>query len=131
VLQAAFLEKIIMSEKTKTAWIINGLLAVILVLLLGYLINLNATPAYAAGGGWETDGVMATTALDTEHVILIDTKSKTIMIYKNTANAFRLVGARSYEYDVEVEDTAGTAIEKGQGATWKVMRDQYEKKAPK
>ena len=37
-----------MSEKTKNAWIINGLLAVILAILLTIYINMSGAKAYAA-----------------------------------------------------------------------------------
>jgi len=122
-----------MTEKTKTTWIINGLLAAILVLLVGYYINLSSPPAYAAGGGWDTDGIMATTAMDSDRLVLIDTKNKAICVYKTTGNLFRLVGARSFEFDIEVEDSAGGPIEKGQGMTWMQMYTMYnasKKKTP-
>jgi hypothetical protein len=121
-----------MNEHTKTAWIINGLLAVILVLLAGSYWNLSSPPAYA-GPGWDTDGIMAASALDSDRIVLIDTKNKTVLLYNTNGNQFRLVGARSFEYDVEVEDSAGTPIEKGTGMRWFDMYQLYqnkEKKAP-
>lgn len=114
-----------MSEQTKNTWTINALLAVILALLTAYYFRSSETPAYAAGGGWDTDGIMAVSAADTERIVLVDTKNKTVMIYKTLGNAFRLVGSRSYEYDMEVEDSAGTVIEKGQGRTWMNMFEDY------
>jgi len=121
-----------MSEKTRTTWVINGLLAAILVLLAGYYLNQSSEPAYAAGG-WETDGIMATTALDTERLVLIDTKNQAICVYKTTGNKFRLVGARSFEFDTEVEDSAvvGCPIEKGQGMTWMKMYEYYKEHTKK
>ena len=114
-----------MNSQTRTAWLINGLLAVILVLLAGHYLG-SSTPAYAAGGGWDTDGIMAVTAVDVDRVVLIDTKSKQIMVYKTTGKMFRLVGARSFEYDVLVDDSAETQIEKApQGMTWMQMYNQY------
>lgn len=113
-----------MNTHTKTAWAINGLLAVILVLLAGHYFNLSSTPAYAAGGGWDTDGIMATMALDTERLVLIDTRNRQICVYKTTGNMFRLVGARAFDLDILVEDSAKTKIEKGQGYTrWEMDRD--------
>jgi hypothetical protein len=116
-----------MSDNKTTAWIINGLLAVIFVLLAGYYVKSTA-PAYAAG--WDTDGIMAAQALDTDRLVLVDTKNRNICMYATTGNAFRLVGARSYEYDTEVEDSAGTVIERGQGCTWGDMKLLYDKKKP-
>ena len=107
-----------MNDKAKTDWTINALLAVILVLLGGYYFQ-KSTPAYAAGGGWDTDGVMAiSSASDQERVVLIDTKKMNIMIYKPQTNKFRLVGARSYEYDVQLEDTEGSKVATGNGMTY-------------
>jgi hypothetical protein len=115
-----------MTSPTKNAWLINGLLAVILVLLVGHYLGSSA-PAYAAGGGWDTDGIMATTGFETDRIVLIDTKNKQIMVYKTTGKAFRLVGARSFEYDVLVDDSAGTPIEKApQGMTWMQMYNMYK-----
>lgn len=109
-----------MSDNTRNAWTINALLAAILVLLAGYYFNTGgSTPAFAAGGGWDTDGVMAiSSASDNERLVLIDTKKMNIMIYKPQANKFRLVGARSYEYDVQIEDSEGTPISTGNGKTY-------------
>jgi hypothetical protein len=109
-----------MSEQTKSAWLINGLLAVILVLLAGYYVHNSAAPAFAAGGGWETDGIMAmSTTGDNDRFVLVDTGKQNIMVYKILNKQFRLLGARSYKYDVEIEDSADSEIEKkGSGATY-------------
>lgn len=119
-----------MNEKTKYTWTINALLAVILVLLGGYWFNSSSAPAFAAGGGWDTDGVMAiSSASDNERIVLIDTKKQNIMIYKPQTNKFRLVGARSYEYDVQIDDSEGTAISTGNGKTYmEVFKIYHEMK---
>lgn len=117
-----------MSDKTKTAWVINGLLAAVLVLLVGHYVKLSCPSAYAAGGGWETNGIMATAFETTDRVVLIDTRetNKSIMIYRMNGHEFRLVGARSFEFDTEVEDAAGGPIEKApQGTTWLEMYKLY------
>jgi hypothetical protein len=123
-----------MSEKTKTTWVINGLLAAILVLLVGVYFSQSSVPAYAAGGGWDTDGIIATSFDTTDRLVLIDTKNKAIMIYRVNGNMFRLAGARSFEFDTEVEDSGepGVPIEKGQGMTWLQMYHMYNesKKRP-
>ncbi|HEY3318885.1 MAG TPA: hypothetical protein VGP72_00205 [Planctomycetota bacterium] len=108
-----------MREKLRSLWTINALLAVILALLCTWYFHTPAQKAYAAGGGWDTDGIMAVnTASDNERVVLINTKKQVIMIYKPQANKFRLVGARSFEYDVQIEDSEGTNISSGQGKTF-------------
>jgi hypothetical protein len=120
-----------MNENTKNSWTINALLAVILVLLGGYYYHSGSTPAFAAGGGWDTDGIMAiSSASDNERVVLIDTKKQNIMIYKPQTNKFRLVGARSYEYDVQLEDTEGSKIPTGNGITYmEVFKIYHELKS--
>jgi hypothetical protein len=114
-----------MTDNAKQNWTINALLAVILGLLIGY--HFQQTPkAYAAGGGWDTDGVIAGATTDQERLVVVDTTKKNIMIYKTAQNrSLRLVGARSYQYDVEIEDAANTAIEKGAGRTFKEIYDYY------
>lgn len=115
-----------MTDATKQTWTVNALLAVILALLGGYYYQQNSAPAFAAGGGWETDGVVAGTTTDIERLVVVDTKKQNIMIYKTAqGRALRLVGARSYKYDVEIEDSAGTAIEQGNGRTFKEVYDLY------
>ena len=116
-----------MSEKSRNLWIINSLLAVILALLAGMYLNANQK-AYAGGGGWETDGIMANnTKGEAERLVIIDTKKQNIMLYKVLGSGqFRLVGARSFKYDVEIEDSAGTPIEGGNGKTFTDMFHYYE-----
>ncbi|MFH0938833.1 MAG: hypothetical protein V1899_06095 [Planctomycetota bacterium] len=120
-----------MSEKNRNFWIINGLLAVILALLVGLYLNVNQK-AYAAGGGWETDGIMANSfSGGSERLIIMDTKKQNIMSYKILGSGqFRLVGARSYKYDVEIEDSAGTSVETGNGKTFSEIFNQYEASRP-
>jgi len=101
-----------MNEKLKNVWVVNGLLAVIAVLLGGYYANRPSQKAYA--GGWETGGIMALASTgENERLVIVDTTKKNIMVYRaQGAGMFRMVGARSYKYDVELEDTAGSPYEK-------------------
>jgi len=117
-------------------WMQNTLLLGVLGLLAYVYFGAPATPAHAAGGGWETAGVMAvsTPGANNERLVLIDTKKQVICVYRNAGlGRFRLVGARSYKYDVEVKDSSGSAIEKGNGLTYFEMKQYYEalEKAPK
>ena len=105
-----------MNEKLKTDWIINGLMAVILVLLVGNYMNGSAKNAYAAGdgGGWGTNGIMVGTTGANERLVLVDTNKQNIMIYRSRAGGgMGLTGARSYKYDIEMEDTGTTKIKNG------------------
>ncbi len=95
-----------MNDKIKTDWMINGLLAVILVLLTAnFISNHHANSASAAGGGWETDGIMVTSASVQERLIVVDTTKQNIMVYRpQGGGAFGLSGARSYKYDVQLDN---------------------------
>ena len=132
------LEKNVMSD-TKTNWVINGLLAVILALLVGFYLHTTSSKAYAAGGGWETNGLLAITATEGEDLILVNTDpndkaaGQTIMLYKATgaAGKLRLIGARSYKYDLELIDTAASqAVEQKyqQGMTFREVYEDYQTK---
>jgi hypothetical protein len=112
----------------KTTWTINGLLLVILTLLIAQFAHRGVGSAAAAGGGWETDGVMVTiTPTTQDRVILIDTKNQNIVMYRpRNGGGFGLVGARSYKYDVEIEDSEGKI--KNNGWTYADTKLEYDKK---
>jgi hypothetical protein len=116
-----------MNDTMKNTWVINGLLAVILVLLGGYYFNQPEQLAHA-GTGWDTDGIIAMSTDPAENLVLIDTKKQNMMVYRSTAQKFRLIGARSYKYDVEIEDTENSPIAKGNGATYIDMMNLYNAK---
>lgn len=96
-----------MNESTSSKWVINGLLLVIVVLLGAlYLRAGGMKSAHAAGEGWATDGVVATsTNGNLEALIMVDTQKQQILVYRSRSNDFKLIGARSYKYDVEIEDS--------------------------
>ena len=99
-----------MSDKTKTIWTMNGLLAVI-VMLLCAIYSYNRPTVKAAGGGWETDDtIILPFRAQGERLVLIDTKKKQIMVYNEKQNGkFGLCAAHSYKYDIEMDDTEGAA----------------------
>ena len=82
---------------------------------------------------------MAITASQNEQLILLNTdpndktSGQNIMIYRaeGAAGKFRLIGARSYKYDVELVDTSATPqleAKYQQGATFtEVFRDWQDK----
>ncbi len=110
-----------MNNKLKTEWTINGLLAVILVLLVGNYINHASKTAYAAGdgGGWGTNGIMIGLTSGRERLVLVDTNKQNMMLYSSRENGgMGLVGARSYKYDVEMEDTGTGKLTGGNGWTY-------------
>ena len=121
-----------MSDR-KATWFENALLLGLLGLLALVYGTLPNKTAQAAGGGWDTNGVMAVTTGPSERLVLIDTTKKNICVYRNLgAGQFRLVGARSYKYDVEIKDSKATEIERGNGVTFHEIKKLYESqpKAP-
>jgi hypothetical protein len=94
-------------------------------LLGGLYIRWSGPEARAAG--WDTDGIAAVAE---DHVadwlVLVDTKRKTICMYQTQGTGmFRLMTARSYQYDVQLKNTAGQNLEKS-GATFREAKELYE-----
>lgn len=113
--------------KQSNTWLQNAGLALLLGLLSCAYFASPASPVQAAGGGWETNNIMALTTDPGERLVLVDTRKKTICIYKNLgAGQFRLVGARSYKYDVAVKDSAKTPIERGNGVTYLQVKQMLD-----
>ena len=114
--------------RNANAWVVNGLLAVILVLLGAYFYRVCIAPAQAAGGGWETNGMMAMhSGLANDRLVLIDTKKQNIMVYRTQGTGkFRLTGARSYKYDLELPDTGGNGAIEGRGISFSDCYKAYK-----
>ena len=94
------------SQQNFNGWALNIALA---IALIGATMTVHfRSKVNAAGGGWETDGVMANSIDgDTDRVVVIDTNHKNIAVYKvQGSGQFRLVGARDYKYDMLLEDTS-------------------------
>ncbi|HLX60616.1 MAG TPA: hypothetical protein VKX17_04980 [Planctomycetota bacterium] len=116
-----------MNEKCKMDWVVNGLLAAILVLLAGNYISQHAFSTARAGTGWDTDGITVMTTAANERLVVVDTQKKNIMIYHaQTGGKFGLTGVRSYEYDVLAEDTSKQNV--GSGLDYLSTKVLYEKK---
>src|SRR5437660_1527145 len=94
------------TNNARRAWMINGALA--LALTAGLCAGRMKATVNAAGGGWDTDGVMANTLdSDTERVVLIDTNKKNMAVYRlQGTGQFRLIAARDYRCDMLLEDTS-------------------------
>lgn len=115
----------------RRAWLVNLGLAAALA-LAALAIRYVQTPASAAGGSWDTDGVMAnTTEGDTERLVIVDTQMKNMTVYKTDATGeFRLVAARTYKHDMDIAfkfgDVAHTPdIEKRGGITAQRAFEMY------
>jgi hypothetical protein len=108
-----------LNKKLKKIWLMNGVIAVTLLAAI-VVVRQFTSAANAAGGGWETDGILVnTTDSANERLVLVDTESKRIMVYKTDAGQFRLTSARSYFYDTDMIDTSKTEeIERKNGITF-------------
>ncbi len=96
-----------MNDAFKNSWVINGLLAVILVLLVGnYLSAITQHPRLKPlEHGTRMAQWFSQTQGDNERLVVVDTTKQTIMVYHaRVGGGFGLVGVRSYKYDVEIED---------------------------
>jgi hypothetical protein len=110
---------------SRDLWFENALLLGLLALLVCVYVNLPSRQAQAAGGGWDTDGIIAFSGTSGGKILLIDTVKRNMCLYKTRSNEFRLVGARSFKYDVEIEDSAGSEMERT-GWTYHQVWRQYE-----
>jgi hypothetical protein len=63
---------------------------------------------------------------------LIDTQKKTMAVYRTRGlGEFRLVGARNFKYDVEIEDTSGSKDVEYKGANYFEVKSIYEQSTKK
>ena len=116
-----------MKEEKQNLWFQNALLLGLVGLLACLYALIPQRQAHAAGGGWETDGILCITAAGEERILLIDTQKKTMCVYRTRGlGEFRLVGARNFRYDVEIDDTAGSKVVEYKGATYLEIRSIYE-----
>jgi hypothetical protein len=106
-------------------WFENILLLCLLALLVCVYVNLPSRQAQAAGGGWDTDGIIAFAGGGAGKILLVDTVKRNMCLYKIRGGEFRLAGARSFKYDVEIEDSAGSEMERN-GWTYNQVWRQYE-----
>ena len=109
-----------MTTRAKQAWLLNAGLAVLFLAAALIVRQMNA-PVMAAGGGWDTDGIMAnTTDSDADRLVIVDTLKRNIMVYKTEGSGqFRLMTARAYRNDIEFEDTSKSdEIERRNGVTY-------------
>jgi hypothetical protein len=108
-----------MNTQIKNAWTVNALL--LCALLAAVLAKTGVGGrAHAAVAGGSANSVMLNSAEANERLVLVNTEKKQIMVYKiEGLGQFRLIAARSYEFDLTIrKDTAGSEIEKnGYSAT--------------
>ena len=95
-----------MNENVKY-WLENAFLAALLAGLGFVYFSHTSQTAQAAGGGWDTDGIMAVTSTGSqpERFVIVNTKKKSICVYNNRGTGeFNLTTARNYEYDFLIKD---------------------------
>jgi hypothetical protein len=110
-------------------WLENLVLAVLVGVLAWAWWTMPEKQAMAAGGGWDTHGVIAAVTNPAQRLVVIDTNPsvQTICVYRTSGvGEFRLVCARSYRYDLEVLDSADTDIERSNGKTFFEVKRSYE-----
>lgn len=119
-------------EEKQSLWFQNVLLLGLVALLIGLYVFLPGRTAQAAGGGWETHGILCVSAEGDGRVMLVDTEKKTMCVYRTRGlGEFRLVGARNFSYDVEIEDTAGSKDVEYKGVNYFDVKAIYEQNAAK
>ena len=114
-------------ETKRNLWGQNVLLLGLLALLVCVYALLPGQNAHAAGGGWETEGILALSATGETRVVLVDTRKKAMCVYRTRGlGEFRLVGARSFQYDVEIQDTAKSREIEYKGINYFQVKSMYE-----
>jgi len=114
-------------ETKRSLWIQNLALLSLLALLVCVYALLPDRRAFAAGGGWETEGIIALSAQGETRVLLVDTRKKTMCVYRTRGlGEFRLVGARNFQYDVEIKDTAKARDIEYKGINYFQVKEMYE-----
>jgi hypothetical protein len=108
-------------------WFGNLFLAGILALLMTAYFRQDLQPAEAYAG-WETDGIMCIATGGNARLVLVDTKKKNICLYRTLgAGDLRLVGARGYQYDVEMMDGTQVPAIQQRGITYVEAKQIYDK----
>ena len=117
-----------MDKHARNAWMINLALVVSAAVIVAVKEGAPRSTVHAAGGGWETNGVMANALdLENERVVIVNTDTKNVAVYKTTeAGQLRLVGARDYKWDMLFKNTAALdKVEKNGGATYMDVVEFY------
>ena len=117
----------------KKAWLLTASLTAALV-VTGVLVRQFESTVRAADNPVTTGSfLMNTTEGEAERLILVDTQAKSIMVYRTqNCGQFRLVGARSYEFDLELKDTSRSEeIELKGGITYLRAYELYQESLKK
>lgn len=115
----------------RPAWFEGVLLGAVLTLGVLYVLeraDSRGGTARAEGGGAANNVIALTgTGQESDKLYLVDTARQRILVYKTTGDRLRLVGARGFEYDIEIVDTSGDRnIENSNGATYQYVKAQVE-----
>lgn len=114
-------------ETKSNLWVQNLALLSLLALLVCVYALLPDQRAFGAGGGWETEGILAVSASGDTRVLVVDTRKKTMCVYRTRGlGEFRLVGARNFQYDVEIKDTAKARDIEYKGINYFQVKTMYE-----
>jgi hypothetical protein len=116
-----------MNKSASREWMINALLIAALAVLIA--AKCGPSTLKAAGGGWETNGVLinSTDNID-DRLVVVNTDTKNIAVYRTTnSGQFRLLAARDYKFDLLIPDSSvSDEIEKKGGISFMRAYELYE-----
>ena len=116
-----------MNTSARREWTINALLLAALAIVIA--AKCGPSTLNAAGGGWETNGVMInSTDNPSDRLVLVNTDTKNIVVYRTTdSGQFRLLAARDYKYDLLIPDSSvSDEIEKKNGISYMRAYELYQ-----
>ncbi len=113
------------------------LLSVAVAFLLGYIFagqnSKSGNLVYADGAA--NGVIVATGAVDDkrDRLYIVDTDKKVICVYDNIQGKFRLVGIRSYRFDIEFNDSANDKVieDARTGADFEYMQKKFKESGGK
>ncbi len=115
-----------MRRPTRTETLLLVLLGIVIALLL-VRGDLSVTREAYAGGG-AAAGVIAVAGYgdNADLFYVVDTARQRICVYRWSNPGLRLVAARAYDFDVEIQDSSADRTIEGKGATRGYVKSQVE-----
>ena len=127
-----------MLKEALQVWAINAILIATLVALIGAVLK-SPPSAYAAGGGWDTDGVMGITCSENERLILVNTDphdkvgGQEILLYRAEGAGTSLPAWSERAVSNMMSNWSDTAADSAterrylEGVTFKQVYDDYKR----
>ncbi len=111
---------------TWTEALLLVLLGIVITLLLIRGDGIGHREALAGGGGAAGIIAIAGNGEKADLFYVVDTARQRICVYRWSNPGLRLVAARAYDFDMEVQDSSGDKIIEGRGATRHYVKAQVE-----